>query len=192
MDYFLDTEFFEDGKTIDLISIALVAEDGRELYHINKDFDYNRAIDVMDEKYDHFVLHEVLSPMAKAEGFDKDPFGMILDSERSVPYSELSDKVMEFIGEDEDPKFYAYYADYDWVVFCQLFGRMIDLPENFPMFCMDLKQMMFERGLGSEWKNDLCPEPEDSHNALIDANWNKRLYQCIFDHDYAIYNLNKR
>ncbi len=31
MRYFLDTEFYEDGKTIDLISIGIVAEDGREL-----------------------------------------------------------------------------------------------------------------------------------------------------------------
>ena len=32
MRYFLDTEFIEDGKTIDLLSIGIVAEDGRELY----------------------------------------------------------------------------------------------------------------------------------------------------------------
>lgn len=32
MRYFLDTEFVEDGRTIDLLSIGIVAEDGRELY----------------------------------------------------------------------------------------------------------------------------------------------------------------
>lgn len=26
----------------------------------------------------------------------------------------------------------GYYADYDWVAFCQLFDRMIDLPKDFP------------------------------------------------------------
>lgn len=40
----------------------------------------------------------------------------------------------------EPINFYAYYADYDWVVFCWLFGRMIDLPKGFPMYCIDLKQ----------------------------------------------------
>lgn len=40
----------------------------------------------------------------------------------------------------DKPKFYSYYADYDWVVICWLFGRMIDLPTGFPMFCFDLKQ----------------------------------------------------
>jgi len=43
------------------------------------------------------------------------------------------------------PVFYGYYADYDWVVFAQLFGKMIDLPIGFPMYCRDLKQMKDER-----------------------------------------------
>ena len=38
------------------------------------------------------------------------------------------------------PQFYGYYSDYDWVVFCWLFGKMIDLPKGFPMFAFDLKQ----------------------------------------------------
>lgn len=29
MKYWLDTEFIEDGKTIDLVSIGIVSEDGR-------------------------------------------------------------------------------------------------------------------------------------------------------------------
>lgn len=37
-------------------------------------------------------------------------------------------------------EFYGYYADYDWVVFCWLFGKMKDLPKGFPMYCIDLKQ----------------------------------------------------
>ncbi len=39
MRYWYDTEFIEDGKTIDLISIGIVAEDGRELYLQSVEFD---------------------------------------------------------------------------------------------------------------------------------------------------------
>lgn len=46
---------------------------------------------------------------------------------------------------EDKPEFYAYYADYDWVVFCWLFGRMIDLPKGFPMYCIDLKQALDEK-----------------------------------------------
>lgn len=46
---------------------------------------------------------------------------------------------------DVTPTFYAYYADYDWVAFCWLFGNMMDLPKGFPMYCNDLKQMLDEK-----------------------------------------------
>lgn len=32
-------------------------------------------------------------------------------------------------------------ADYDWVVLCQLYGTMMDLPKGWPMYCRDVKQL---------------------------------------------------
>lgn len=78
-----------------------------------------------------------------------------------------------------NPEFYGYYSSYDWVVFCWLFGKMKDLPEGFPMYCRDLKQMMDEKGLGKEWKQKNCPETHFVHNALADAKWNLQLYHEI-------------
>ena len=43
MRYFYDTEFIEDGNTIELVSIGIVAEDGREYYAVSTDFDAARA-----------------------------------------------------------------------------------------------------------------------------------------------------
>ena len=45
MKYFYDTEFIEDGSTIELVSIGIVAEDGREYYAVSRDFDATRASD---------------------------------------------------------------------------------------------------------------------------------------------------
>ena len=61
---------------------------------------------------------------------------------------QIAEEIKEFVfagaGQkvkfDNSINFYAYYADYDWVVFAQLFGKMIDLPKGFPMYCKDLKQ----------------------------------------------------
>ena len=58
---------------------------------------------------------------------------------------------------------------------------MLELPKNFPMFSMDLKQMMESLELTKEWKQEVCPDPEGEHNALIDAKWNKDLYECIIE-----------
>ena len=43
MRYFYDTEFIEDGRTIDLVSIGVVAEDGREYYAVSTEFDARKA-----------------------------------------------------------------------------------------------------------------------------------------------------
>jgi hypothetical protein len=56
---------------------------------------------------------------------------------------------------------------------------MIDLPKGFPMYCIDLKQMMVERGLTKEWAQKMCPDPEGEHNALVDAKWNQDLFKAI-------------
>lgn len=99
------------------------------------------------------------------------------------------------------PEFYAYYADYDWVAFCWLFGRMMDLPKGFPMYCRDLKQMLDEKAyksllaqgttetmihmVGIEGRLQRFkrmpeyPKQENEHHALADAQWNMKLYQFI-------------
>lgn len=119
----------------------------------------------------------------------------------------IAEEIESFLGcdlpeyhlEGNQPEFYGYYCDYDWVAFCWLFGKMIDLPDGFPMYCRDLKQMYDElqettpnvqriswaeiesRGLKTEdaFKIKLMhiyPKQEKEHNALDDARWNKELY----------------
>ena len=89
-------------------------------------------------------------------------------------------------------QFYGYYSDYDWVVFCWLFGKMIDLPKGFPMYCIDLKQELdrtqeIKFGL-SLYKGSLAndiktlpnyPKQTNEHNALADARWNRQLYNFL-------------
>lgn len=97
-----------------------------------------------------------------------------------------------------NPEFYAYYADYDWVVFCWLFGRMIDLPKEFPMYCRDLQQTKDEkwdqlipnkiqplyRNIGDGIFQNIhdhpnYPKQSNEHNALADAKWNYELYKFL-------------
>ena len=84
-------------------------------------------------------------------------------------------------------KFYAYYADYDWVAFCWLFGKMIDLPNGFSMYCRDLKQILDEKEMARQDGTDMTelrnlptyPKQENEHNALDDAQWNFKLFQFL-------------
>jgi hypothetical protein len=56
--YFYDCEFLEDGKTIDFISIGIVAEDGREFYAVSNEFDTRRVATsrLADGKRHEFLL----------------------------------------------------------------------------------------------------------------------------------------
>lgn len=158
MKYFFDTEFIEYGPTpvnkgtIDLISIGIISEDGREYYAVTSEFDGSKA--------DDWVKENVL---AKLQG------------ETFKPRAQISAEIMDFILQSsEKPEFWAYYADYDWVAFCWLWGRMIDLPKIFPMYCMDLKQAMDMYRI-ERWQ--LPPDPEDEHHALADAKWLRKAYE---------------
>ena len=153
MKIFYDTEFIEDGKTIDLISIGMIREDGETYYAISSEFDESAA--------NEWVKENVLSKLEK-------------DVERKSR-KQIADEILEFVG--EEPEFWAYFADYDWVVLCQLYGKMIDLPEGWPMFCMDLKQMLVTLGDPKIKKQN----ESQAHNALVDAKWVKDSYNYLKD-----------
>lgn len=154
MRYFIDTEFHEAPGVLELISIALVREDGRWLYRVSSDFDPAQCND-----------------WVKANVLPKLP-GRIFWRPRAV----IAQDILAFIG-DEKPEFWGFYADYDWVAFCWLFGAMVDLPKGWPMFCLDLRQSMHERGIV---RASLPPEPENAHDALEDARWLRQAHAVVF------------
>lgn len=156
MRYFIDTEFYEDGRTIDLISIGVVAEDGRELYAVSTEAELHRV--------SPWVREHVLPSLPT--------YGDAAWMDRAA----IRDRLFGFIS-DSKPEFWAYYADYDWVALCQLFGTMMDLPKGWPKFCRDLKQLSSDVGSPKH-----PPDPEGEHNALVDARWNRELYAFLIAH----------
>jgi len=150
---FFDTEFIEDGRTIDLISIGLVREDGAELYLESLE-GCARLRELAGPEWEW--LHKNVEP--KLSGRLATVCG---------PRWWIADKVREFAG--ESPEFWAYYADYDWVALCQLYGRMIDLPAGWPKYCRDLKQVAGNIKLPKQ-------DPATEHHALEDARWTREAY----------------
>lgn len=176
MKYFYDTEFIEDGKTIDLISIGVVAEDGREFYAQNFDCDFSLCSGwVEDNVYPHLLRFD----METYKPNDR------LSSTQPVPippwylHGTIGRRLIGWIGSDQllgddKPEFWGYYADYDHVALCQLFGTMMDLPKGFPMYTRDLKQWCDQLG------NPKLPEQgKGEHHALADAKWNKLVYDFL-------------
>lgn len=164
MKYFFDTEFIERPYTIDLISIGIISEEGKTLYLINRDCDLSMASD--------WVRENVLSQMPEYDA-ENDSF---FDTDNVMSRTEIAEAVLEFV--DDNPEFWAYYADYDWVVFCWLFGAMIDLPNHFPMYCRDLKQELDRLHINEDKLNVIIPQ-NNVHNALFDGIWAKKVYEYL-------------
>ncbi len=156
MRYWYDTEFIESGPEhpIELISIGIVAEDGRELYLESADFDKGKA--------NQWVRENVL-PQLKG-------------GEYRWPLRSIRVTLLDFFDIEDygKPELWGYYSAYDHVVFCQLFGTMMDLPPGFPMYTRDIKQWCDQLG------NPRLPEQgKGEHNALSDARWNKLAWEFL-------------
>jgi len=161
MRYFLDTEFIERGPKhpIELISIGLVAEDGREYYAISTEFKPHHASEwVKEHVLSHLPERNVTPHLIGTALF------RVSQSWKSR--SQIAADILTFVGRDSGPQFWGYYSDYDWVVFCQLFGDMSALPRGWPMHCRDLRQALDGMGFHQ------VVQPDDSeHDALQDARW---------------------
>lgn len=276
MKYFLDSEFLEGPQkekfpislfrkqtpsTIDLISIGIVSEDGREYYAISKDFNLEEAWNryqmreahgdfrnaFPDGVKEYWIRENVLLPIWRDLFFKADgEHSMLSNSQTETFYQdvfagkydqyftyksmqalirkygktnkEIAKEVRNFVYNENrkeggqlvrgsfipnkypEPDFYAYYADYDWVAFCWLFGNMMDLPNGFPIYCRDLKQYLddtvkrymplekkffstkpvsFQNALERFKDHPDYPNQENEHDALADARWNKKLYEFL-------------
>jgi hypothetical protein len=170
MKIFYDTEFLEDGHTIDLISIGLVAEDGRQLYAINEFAPLHEIL-----AHDWLMANVVPSLPLRITHRDSAgvPNGIWWDDQhpdRQHVHTKgaIADQVRDFILTTPDVELWAWYGAYDHVALCQLWGRMIDLPSGVPMWTNDLRQECMRLG------NPRVPEQaEGEHNALADAKHNQ-------------------
>lgn len=183
--WYLDTEFNEDGRIIELISIALVADglEGLSLYAINNEIDEARIRETNPWVGEH-VLPK-LPPRDVRGGSET-----YLDRHDSVKFSrvgpwrsriEIRETIEALLLPDPDLEIWGYFSSYDWVVFCQLWGKMIDLPKGMPMFCHDLKQEMRRRGVS---KDALPPQSKNAHDALEDARWIRDAHAALCRIDF--------
>lgn len=167
MKYFLDTEFSENGKHIDLISIGVVAEDGRELYRQCAEFEPAYASPwVQANVFPHLQTCSTSWPL----GEPRHVFGQcrrldcVWRGRGQIAY-ELS----VFLDPKRygKPEIWGWCAAYDFVVLCQLFGTMMELPEDWPHYIRDLQFLLDLSGIADEQ----LPPQQGAHHALADAHY---------------------
>lgn len=157
--YFLDTEFIDDGERIHLISIGIIDENDRTFYG-----------EVVDREI----------PWHLADQWVKENVRPLLHSAPEDKYTkaELRDAILAYVFQGGFwPEFWGYYADWDWVVFLHLFGKMIDAPGGWPMFCLDIKQWAHQLDAVG-----LPRQLGEKHDALNDARWHKKMYEYLVEY----------
>lgn len=175
MRYYYDTEFLEDGKTIDLISIGIVAGDGREFYAVSNEFDTWRV------SCDPWLMENVMSSIdhkpntvAYAKS-DKYKVGFTITDPAAMSRKEIAAGIRGFMAGTK-PELWAWYGAYDHVALAQLWGKMINLPDDIPKYTHDIKTF---------WKFASEPvmpkQPEGTHNALADARHNRERFNFLVD-----------
>ncbi len=155
---FYDCEFIENGRTVDLVSIGATDECGREFYAVSTEFDPAPAIPWVREH----VLDKLPPPA--------DPAWR--SRER------IRDDLLQFLmAGGAGPELWAWYAAYDHVALCQLWGAMPALPRALPRFTKDLRQRWDDLG-----RPPLPAAPDNQHDALADARHNLARWEAMESH----------
>lgn len=156
--YFLDTEFIDKGLTLDVISVGLVAEDGREYYAISTEFDPSRA--------NAMVRAEVLPALEPT------------DSGLWKPLRRIRDELAVFTRGGA-PEFWTWGGGaFDWLAILAIFGSSDNFPDGWPYGPFDLDQWL--RQLEIERDDPRLPtHPGRAHHALADARHNRLAYEFL-------------
>jgi hypothetical protein len=166
MRVWLDTEFLDKDSSTDastqLISIGLVREDGKELYLENAGFVTSAA--------DDWLKKNVLPKLGSHKN--------------RLLVTEIADHIEVFLH-DIHPEFWAFYATYDWFLFCKLYGGMMRLPKDWPRMCMDVRQVLNHLHIDADVLGAPRQLEMTKHHALDDARWLRDLHKWV-DGNYKL------
>jgi hypothetical protein len=178
-----DCEFLEDGRTIDLISMGMVDDSGREFYAVNREAPWKRIAKhpwLPDNVVPHLPrLHgdERLHRWCLSRyGRRHNPCMLDFAHPHMMSRQRIAQRVADFVLLD-GPKveLWADYAAYDHVALAQLFGTMMDLPAGVPMFTHELMQLWERAGRPEK------PKQSDEHNALADARHGMAIWRLCME-----------
>lgn len=208
--YCYDTEFLEDGNTIELISIGIVGEDGREYYAVNSEAPIDR-IKVPGPGHE-WMIRNVLPHLpvdnrpilddylAHAENRYPKPSITLVDLDRTSPLVKpkwvIANEVREFLLDDYVPAGTAGITDANTPI-----GRPPELWAYYAAYDhVVLAQLwgrmaalpsgipMYTHDLKQEMDrlgltSKAVPKPANAHDALADARWNLAMLTKLRQYD---------
>lgn len=152
---FFDTEFTGLHQNTTLISIGMVAEDGRELYCELLDYDKKQV--------DPWIQENVIRNLLKTNLIDKES---------------LKKAIEGFIEPYEKVEMWSDCLAYDWVLFNEIWGHAFNIPKKINYIPFDLCTLLKLRDIDPDInREEFVGMIGVKHNALHDAKVIKACYE---------------
>lgn len=179
MKVFFDTEFTGLHQNTTLISFGLVAEDGRTFYaELN---DYNKTqIDLWIQE--NVINNLILNDKAVAAESDANVHFRYRGDTGYIA-TKLEKWITSLTDTDEVVEMWSDCLSYDWVLFCELFGGALKIPNNVYYIPFDICTLMKIKGVDPDINREEFVELSGyktmKHNALHDAKVIKACYDIL-------------
>lgn len=159
MKIFFDTEFTGLHQSTTLISIGMIAKDGRELYCELKDYDKTQIDDWL-----------------------KDNVIANLHNTNPINTEQLRKAIEGFIEPYDNVEIWSDCLSYDWVLFNQIWGHAFNIPKKIYYIPFDICTLFKAKGIDPDVNREDFAEMtkgSQKHNALWDAKVIKACYEKL-------------
>jgi hypothetical protein len=175
MKVFFDTEFTGLHQGTTLISIGLVAEDGRTFYAESIEYDKSQIDDWLEKN----VLANLMTIEPHYNNCDYD------NQRMKDTLNQIAINLTYWLNRIGDVEIWSDCLAYDWVLFCDLFGGAMRIPKNVYYIPFDICTLMKMKGVDPDINREafvgLGGYTTAKHNALHDARVIKACYDKLMD-----------
>lgn len=190
MRIYLDTEFTGLRKETSLISIGIVADDGKEFYAELNDYD--------EDQVDEWLQNNVINNLRFkcAEGGQEEYYVATRAESDKIPsdmfkgYSvefrgskqEVERELRRWLDQFDDVEVWSDCLAYDWVLFNDIFGHAFNIPKHVYYIPFDISTLMKVKGIDPDINREEfsgMTVGKEKHNALWDAKVIKACYEKL-------------
>ena len=181
---FLDTEFTGLHQHTTLISVGLAAENGNVFYAELTDYNKTQA-----DEWIRLNVLPLLSGNLACDAFSDAQPTVLCGGTRQEVSLALRRWLARYGGKNS-VEIWADVLAWDWVLFCELFGGAMMLPEQVFYIPFDLSTLLKLKGVGPETIREELGEERWTHPILNLAK-HHALYDALLEKD-IFENINKR
>lgn len=189
MKLFLDTEFTGLHQNTDLISIGLISEDNRSFYAEFNDFPLIKDEWIKENVIENlrFNLENEYIEIYSDLQIWTDNYS--IDLKQNI--KKIAFELKLWLNQFESVEIWSDCLAYDWVLFCELFGGAMNIPENVYYIPFDICTLFKMNGIdpdisreeyaGLIYDENKKDKYDTKHNALWDAFVIKRCYDRLVE-----------